>query len=522
MPISIASSLNNTGVKSFKVEKAIPDYSILFWHRIHDWDTVNSIHGINPAQDNEELKIFRQYEIGLSQKPDITNPSSNKIVKNYNYIVRCVSNSSFWSELCDVKYDANTSMNINQSTLLDIAGAHGYNLLGRVAPPLINNSQLPYSATTDYTVYTSDHVGHFHQSEGLCTKLLSTNPNSNNSFASFFVDPIFKDPKLNYLNVKTIPQDIIVMYYGNSTLSLDHYDPYDLTVDDINDVSANGFVLPITMVHTTVDLEAGKVGVQNLNNIISSNSMSLVVSSNTSGFHDHKTGTFSRVSTKPDPAYSVITEPFKSIVFPYDTGEEFPNGPDPIAHTHKITYTTEVKLKERKLKAFLSKSPQAPIQNGLIIGYSIGKHSGFTGDKKSGKNTLPVGWYFCDGTNGTPDLRGKYPMLNFRDSNNATENSNSSLEITDIQVETINWQHGHVYRTKPYIPVEGAAGEKDSGSHSSNYDNDTDPSRTTRHTHAVSERDTFIDGSTNAKVGSSYDYEPPTVEIAFIMFNDTI
>ena len=518
MPISIATSLNNTGVKSFKDQKAIPDYSILFWHRIHDWDTVNSIHGTDPSKDNNIFKIFRQYEIGYSNTPDITNLNLN--LTNFNYIVRCVSNSVNWPVICDIRYDANTDMYVDQSTLLDIAGGHGYNLLGRVAPPLQNNLQPPYSMTTNYTVYTSDHVGHFHQSDGLYDKLISIGPTSSESFASFFVDPIFKDPLLNYVNVKTIPQDIIVMYYGNSTLSLDHYDPYDISVDEINDVSANSYVLPMTMVHTTINMEVGKVGVQNLKD--NANNITFVISSNTSGFHDHKTGTFGRVSTKLDPAYNVITELSKSLIYPNDTGEEFPNGPDPISHTHKITYTSELKLKEQRLQAFLSKSPEAPIQKGLIIGYSIGKYSGFSGDKRSGKGTLPAGWYFCDGTNGTPDLRGKYPLLNFKDANTVIQNAQSLIEIKDIQVETINWQHGHVYKNRPQVPVEGAAGFKDSGSHSSNYDNDTDPSRTTRHTHEVSSRDTFVDGSTNAKVGTTFNYEPPTVEIAFIMFNDTI
>ena len=520
MPVSISTSLNNTGVKSFKIEKAIPDYSILFWHRIHDWNTVNAVHGIEPSQDNEGMKIFRQYEIGNSTTPDITNSDLNKVLKNFNYVVRCVSNSANWPVICDVRYDANTNMSINQATLLDIAGGHGYNLLGRVAPPLQNNSQLPYSVTTDYTVYTSDHVGHFHQSDGLCNKLVSVDPVSSESFASFFVDPIFKDPKLNYINVKSIPQDIIVMYYGDETLSLDYYDPYDLTIDEVNDISANGYVLPMTMVHTSTNMEVGKVGVRNLSSY--ANNMSFVISSNTSGFHDHKTGTFGRISTKPDPSYNVITELAKSIIFPDDVGDQFTNGPDPISHTHKITYTSELKLKEKRLQAFLSKSPDAPIQNGLIIGYSLGKHSGFTGDRRSGKGTLPGGWYFCDGTNGTPDLRGKYPLLNFKDANTAIQNTESTIEIKDIQVETINWKHGHVYKTRPQIPVEGAAGSKDSGSHSSNYDNDTDPSRTTRHTHEVSSRDNFLDGSTNTKVSSTYNYEPPTVEIAFIMYNDTI
>jgi hypothetical protein len=520
MPVSLATSLNNTGVKSFKTDKAIPDYSILFWHRIHDWNTVNSIHGIEPSQDNEGMKIFRQYEIGNSDVPDITDSNINKVLQNYNYVVRCVSNSANWPVICDIRYDANTNMSTSQSTLLDIAGRHGYNLLGRVAPPLQNNYQAPYSETTDYTVYNSDHVGHFHQSEGLFDKIISINPNSTESFASFYVDPIFKDPKLNYINVKHIPQDIIVMYYGDSTLSLDYYDPYDITFDETNDVSANGYVLPMTMVHTTTNMEVGKIGVKNLKTF--ANSMSFVISSNTSGFHDHRTGKFGRVSTKPDPSYNVITELAKSIIFPNDADEQFTNGPDPIAHTHKLTYTTKIKLKEKRLKAFLSTSPEAPIEKGLIIGYSLGKHSGFTGDKRLGKGTLPEGWYFCDGTNGTPDLRGKYPLLNFKDANTVIQNTQSTIEISDIEVETINWKHGHVYKNRPQIPVEGSAGFKDSGSHSSNYDNDTDSNRTTRHTHTISSRDTFIDGSTNAKIGTIFNYEPPTVEIAFIMFNDTI
>jgi hypothetical protein len=44
MPLSAISLLNTTGVKSFKIEKALPDYSILFWHRIHEWNDVNSNH----------------------------------------------------------------------------------------------------------------------------------------------------------------------------------------------------------------------------------------------------------------------------------------------------------------------------------------------------------------------------------------------------------------------------------------------------------------------------------------------
>ena len=553
MPLSAISLLNTTGVKSFKIEKALPDYSILFWHRIHEWNDVNSNHGDDPSILNSRLRIFRQYEIGEKALPDIVDEFSDsvKLVNEFNYVVRCVSSTSDWPKICDIRYNVNTNMSSTQSTLLDIGGEHGYNLLGRDAPPLPSNSQEPFLSDSLYTVYTSPHSGHFHQSDGLYNKLISVNSGDTEnvlidnqynpvSFSSFFVDPIIKDPKLNYVNVKFIPKDIIVMYYGEDTLSLGHYDPYDLTVDEVNnnlDFSANGFILPITMVQTSLTLESGKIGAKNINitntknnlansiDIVSSkytNSISFVVSSNTSGFHDHKTGTFGLISDKSDFAYNIITDKTGSTLYPNDAGDQFTNGPDAINHRHKITYTGEVKLKLKKLKAFLSKSNTAPIENGLIVGYSIGKYSGFNGDKKTGKEILPAGWYFCDGENDTPDLRGKYPFLNFKDNNNDDVNLSSSIEISNINVETINWQHGHVYKSRPNLPVQGAGGAKDSGSHSSNYDNDGDPNRTTRHTHEISSKDTFIDGSLNAKVGTSFDYEPPTVEIAFIMYNNTI
>jgi hypothetical protein len=105
------------------------------------------------------------------------------------------------------------------------------------------------------------------------------------------------------------------------------------------------------------------------------------------------------------------------------------------------------------------------------------------------------------------------------------------MEIKSIEVETVNWKHGHVYKQPAATPIAGAAGAKDVGSHASNYDPSADPNNTTRHTHVVSSVGTFTQktpsgsnlfGRPNAKVGSTVNYEPPTVEIAFIMYNDTI
>jgi hypothetical protein len=169
----------------------------------------------------------------------------------------------------------------------------------------------------------------------------------------------------------------------------------------------------------------------------------------------------------------------------------------------------------------------------LILGYSIGKESGFSGPSTTGSEILPKGWYFCDGTNGTPDLRGRYPFLNFTQDGltGIDQNAISNMEIKSIEVETVNWKHGHVYKQPAATPIAGAAGAKDVGSHASNYDPSADPNNTTRHTHVVSSVGTFTQktpsgsnlfGRPNAKVGSTVNYEPPTVEIAFIMYNDTI
>jgi hypothetical protein len=130
-------------------------------------------------------------------------------------------------------------------------------------------------------------------------------------------------------------------------------------------------------------------------------------------------------------------------------------------------------------------------------------------------------------------LRGKYPFLNFTQDGltGIDENPVSNMEIKSIEVETVNWKHGHVYKQQAAAPIAGAAGAKDVGSHASNYDPSADPNNTTRHTHVVSSVGTFTQktpsgsnlfGRPNAKVGSTVNYEPPTVEIAFIMYNDTI
>lgn len=580
MPVSAISLLNNIGLASPKIQKIIPNYSILFWHHTEKWNDVNSStsYGNDPSNYNDPLRIFRQYDIGQSSIPDVAGFYSNsKSTLSFNYLVRCVSSNTAWPSICDIKYDANTNMKTTQTTLLDIGGAHNYTLVGRTSPPLKNDIGTALIPNIPVSYYNTAHAGHLHQVEGLYNSITSVNPGATDcillndlgfhvpkSFSSFFVDPIIKDPRLLNIPVTAIPKDIVVMYYGDSTLSLDHYDPYDMSKSGDNnniDYSALGFALPLTFVQTSTYLEAGKVGAKNLiiaaadvNSLLTesrilaglqskvtfvgfntSNTITFVTSSNTSGWHDHAplAKQSSRlISSNPAVTYNVITKPNGGTVYPNNVGEKYPDGPDPINHKHNVTYTSELKLKSVKLKAFLSKTSDAPITKGLIIGYSIGKYSKYSGNSKDGSNSLPPGWYFCDGQNGTPDLRGTYPFLDFTfqgTNDGSTINpTKSSILIKKINVETINWQHGHVSGTS-ILP--GSAGSLDVGSHASNYDPLANPNNTTRHTHPVSGQVTFSQanpsglGSTiqpNAIVGTSFDYEPPTVEIAFIMYNDTI
>jgi hypothetical protein len=527
-----------------KPMNSLPDYSILFWHRISDWNGSNlATHGVDPSSTSVTTanpKVFSQYQLGAASAPDISSYYSpnKKTLQNINYVVRCVSDANNWPSLCDLRYDANTNMSANQSTLLFTGGAHSYNLVGRnMIPPLMNDYKVDYKtkpATFSINSYNYPHEGHTHTVKNLYKNLIDINPGSSNylkqsnesyisqSFGSFFVDPIMKDPKLSMKIITYIPKDIIVMYYGNSTLPSGYYSPYDITANSYFDQSANGYALPITFSQTKSNLEPNNIGAMNIKNKFANN-INFQIYSEYSGYHDHKNDNVVKyASSIADRKFDVIPESMGATKLLSNIRS--PIGPDTISHTHNVTYTYNMQLKSNRLKAFLSTNPYSPIVNGLIIGYSIGKYSGFTGPNSSGKNTLPKGWYFCDGQNGTPDLRGRYPFLNFTQddvTNGVFENSSSKITITNIDVETINWQHGHAKLGSP-VPVLGAGGKVDMGSHSSFYDAISDSTNTTRHNHAPSLANTINGTDLNATIGTSFDYEPPTTEIAFIMYNDTI
>ena len=171
------------------------------------------------------------------------------------------------------------------------------------------------------------------------------------------------------------------------------------------------------------------------------------------------------------------------------------------------------------MKAWVTTSDDTPIANGVIIGYSIGRNTLYPGTY-SNSQVLPVNWHFCDGNNGTPDLRGYFIYANFDASNtchNTVLYSSNTMTIGSISMAA-NGNHSHL---GPLTGTESSTGTAvDLGSHS--YESSLD------HVHTVSTADSFkyattdTSNTTNIKVGQSFTYVPPRVQLAFIMYNENI
>lgn len=189
------------------------------------------------------------------------------------------------------------------------------------------------------------------------------------------------------------------------------------------------------------------------------------------------------------------------------------------AHSHQVTYTANVALRSKILKAWVTTQDQTPIANGIIIGYSIGKSSLYEGLSANSKG-LPVGWYFCDGNNGTPDLRGYYIYANFDTSNtyhNVVYNTSNSMVITSISMAA-NGNHSHL---GPLTGQEvGVGAATDIGSHTT--EDVLDHVHTQLAANSILLNPTDTSNTLNILAGQSYSYTPPTVQLAFIMYNNTI
>jgi len=506
----------------------LPDYSIIFHHGVSSWGSVNeATHGTEPDFVYKPTMKFQRYPI-CKKRPIDVHDSQDPVDGEFYSVVRCVDSANNWPSKCDLLYSSNTSLTPLDQIYLDVGGRHKIiGMLGRPQPsnpvslgiPRLRSEQPDNRATGSLidivSKYTADHIGHTHRVavDGdilNATPTESSDPSENlKFFPSLALAALFKKPILNSEPITTFPKDTVVFYYGGGTLSSTYFDPvYSHPKADKN---IPGLTLPISLMEAEND-GCKHTGIQNYSSSLGLKKMKITASSSSDGAHDHVLP-----ATLAGIKYASLKTGTSDVV----TGTGSSSVNEQVLHAHSVDVVVNVELKSKTLKAYITKNTSAPIVKGIIIGYSLGKFSGFNGEASSGADMLPLGWHFCDGQNDTPDLRGYYPFANFTNSDTGTViHSSNRAKITEVNVETIDWHHNHVSKS---FSFNGNPGYADQGSHTTTYD----PSAT-RHNHEVSALDEFVIRLTGQTTGTRYfnlkkeeyfNYTPPTVDVAFIMYN---
>lgn len=154
-------------------------------------------------------------------------------------------------------------------------------------------------------------------------------------------------------------------------------------------------------------------------------------------------------------------------------------------HVHQVDYSWSIINKSKYLKAWVSLADNTAIANGMIVAYA--------------GNTsvdLPAKWYLCNGANSTPDLREYYILANGRsETHNTVAFTNNQVICTGITISNVQ-ANTHNHRSDDKVLSEG------SPIFVSHDDFDW------QHTHAIS----------NTVVGTTINYEPPSIKLAFIMY----
>jgi hypothetical protein len=498
MPISKVGLVRTDGQANAPKGKDpfVPLYSVLFWYN-------KDTNFVNTASGTLDYDYYRKYTEICYPTAIYHNPDGSLNTLQSNPLIACVDTDNQWNSNTGLCLAATTSIPNTAATLFE-THTHNPTTLGRTT---IYNA-LGYrsgdtESTTEYYVEQKGDYTHKHNANNIAGGLRSINygevsPGTSgvsndlrNGVKAISVTPILRDPRLtttstgyNDTKLTFFPKDVIVFgnnlptqYYTQSEPSINH---------SVN--SANGNILPLI----AQEFNLGLIG--------SSNSITFTISSNTVLNHNHNVFPVAKTykSNKTQTAYKVV-----------EAG----------AHSHQVTYSANVTFRSKILKAWVTKSANTPIANGVIIGYSIGENTLYQGLSANSKG-LPVNWHFCDGTNGTPDLRGYYIYANLDASNtyhNIVYNASNTISITSITMAA-NGNHSHLGPLTAQETGVGAA--VDIGSHT--YETNLD------HTHTISTANTFAISPTdtsnvvNIKVGQTYSYTPPTVKIAFIMYNNTI
>ena len=488
MPISKIGFFRTDGQPNSPKEKVyVPLYSVLFWYG-RDIDFVNTPSGtLNFDYYRTYIEIF---------EPDATfyNLDNTPTSLKCNPIICCVPENNYWNTNTGICYTATTSMPNTGATYFDtnthnpskITRSSIYNALGR------NILDGP-SSTQSYLTQNGDFT-HRHVANNVAFNLTTIKYGTYDSYAQSIaginavaVKPIIRDPKIvTDLNevygekkLFTLPKNIIV--FGNN-LPSQYYTRNDLYHAN----SATGTVLPLI---------AKK---ENVGALRIANTLSFTIPSSTVENHNHNLVSLPKSDKSNQTAYALV-----------DAG----------SHLHQVTYNTTVKLRSKILKAWITNNDSTPIANGVIIGYSLGSTAMYDG-VYSNSDILPVNWHFCDGNNGTPDLRGYFVYANFDSANtyhDVVYNPSNTITLDTITMAA-NGNHSHI---SPMTGVEiGYGAPADTGSHT--YEDQLD------HIHTVSTANTFkynptdVDQTFNIRTGQTYTYTPPRVQLAFIMYNENI
>lgn len=479
--------------------------------------------------------------------------------------------------------DTNYMVDFDQNRL---SGRHGYlsphpmgqydmNSPSRAAsdvPTILGAAPGDTLSTTDkYTIHNKAHDGHYHRVSGLDVdksiininfgKDISTPDTTLFETGGLHLLPVipyrrdFNAPKQNTL-LTSLPKGVLV--FGQD-LSLDNditiwtrdqYNPteapngdytrhdYDheagittkgasasSDTSDMNDNYNTFAQVPLYLTVSTSD-----VGLM----VPSQTTFTVNAVSNVSGLHTHG-GTTAFKSNKTGQKGDVLG----------------PSG----AHTHTVYYTGNLQLKAKWLNGWITLKDNTPLANGIIIGFSPIGTGDTAGDAlKTDANWLPPYWHFCDGTNGTPDLRGYHIAVNMYESEAALHGTEvaavNQLTLTSIDTSPSSGEIDVLYtagdgsvRNAPrkthshVIGTETGTGTpiKMTGSHA------ISPFRF--HYHSVSPQTTFTDTVSalppatssslivpafqtityqNIRTNTAYSYNPDNSRIAFIMLNKAL
>ena len=545
----------------------IPFNSVLFCFS-SDWDN-------NSPKDHTLTSYYRKYtdiisDTGTIIKEDGT-PTKLKInpfIYSSNSEINWQSNTGILlAPNNDFKYFDNlfggAEISLTSDTSTRYSGRHGY-LSGAVSdaastgrpytdiPKILGRQPWEAVSSERYVIHDQPHAGHQHFVNGVdISKVVDQYPVGAGTILSsgaydwktlgltlLPVVPIIRDPKIDGYSKKTnyLPKNVLVFgenLAADTSVNVVSRDPVSLVIPDNGDYTRSDYIHEVGI--TSVGDSASSENTQNYPNnntyantplyLITtnkdmgvlnplSNTLNVIVSSNTSGLHTH-------AGTRTD---------FKSTRTGQSGDILGPAG----AHNHTVTYSSKVNLKSIWLNGWLTLKDQTPIANGIIIAFSpknMVTHRGVTDHT----DWLPPYWHFCDGSNGTPDLRGYNIAVNMYASQSNLHgtviNSSQNIQLSAITVNPnsgevsapTKYANGFVVDHKTHSHIIGNGPGKGTmvdlhGSHG------VDPNRW--HTHVPVNISTFTNPaggtSTQLTTGAILNYLPARTNLAFIMYNSAI